>query len=753
MINNARLQLLSEHPHEAFALINRIIEFDPKHSEANELLAYIYSSQGDATNFYKFLKIACAQENCSQDALYNLGSFYLKNYQYIDAIEAFKNCLSKGNELFNVVHDLGTAYANIGNFHEALNCYRKCLNSANNSHELHYNIGRIFDELGQHDNAVLQFDKAIEIQPDFLQAYLSKADALFNLNKFKESVLSFKKAISISPGNSEAWYGVANTNKILGELDEALVHYNRAIELQPDFVQAWCNRGLTLHELKRFDEALVHYNRAIELQPDFVQAWCNKCAILIEVKNFIDALFCFKKILRMNADTKYIYGSYLTTKLRLSDWSDLNESLFICIDKINNNKNICQPFDLLCLVDQPDLHKKNSENFIKSNYSCLTKYSLKFKNQNNKKIRVAYFSADFRHHPVSYLIAELPELHDKNYFEVFAFSFGPDDKSLLRSQLIKSFPNFFDVSNLSDAEIINLSRDHKIDIAIDLMGHTQLARTNIFANRVAPIQINYLGYPGTSGANFIDYIIADRVLIPPELEVHYNEKIIFLPNSYQVNDSRDITNYDPICRKDVGLEDDQFVFCCFNNTFKITPMIFSAWLNILQSSTRSVLWLLEDNPISKENLLHFAELKGIDKKRIIFAPRLPRDAHLNRLKLADLFLDTFPYGAHTTSSDALRANLPVLTIMGKSFASRVGASLLYSINLSELITNSVSEYQLRALDILKSPEVIQKIKNKLKNKASSSPLFDCELFTKNLEKAYFEIYKIYKSQLAFTNIT
>jgi len=344
------------------------------------------------------------------------------------------------------------------------------------------------------------------------------------------------------------------------------------------------------------------------------------------------------------------------------------------------------------------------------------------------------------------LIAELFELHDKSQFELIGISFGPMTNDEMRQRLEHSFDQFIEAGNKSDIEIAQLSRDLNIDIAVDLKGFTQDLRTGIFAHRAAPIQVSYLGYPGTMGAEYIDYIVADKALIPQAAQQAYSEKIVYLPHSYQVNDRKRAISDKVFTRAELGLPDQGFVFCSFNNNFKILPVTFAAWMRILQAVEGSVLWLFQDNPWAVENLKQEAIKHGIDPSRLVFAERMPSSEHLARHRMADLFLDTFPYNAHTTASDALWAGLPVLTLMGQSFASRVAASLLNAIGLPELMTSTPQAYEALATDLASNPEKLTSIKAKLNSNRLTSPLFDTPQFTKDLEQAYVKIYQDYQAQ-------
>ena len=504
---------------------------------------------------------------------------------------------------------------------------------------------------------------------------------------------------------------------------------------------------MTLHELKRYDEAIACYDKALTLKPDYAEGWSNKGIVLKELKWYEEAIACYDKALTLKPDIDWVYGDLVHAKMKICSWSDLADSLGIVSKKVMANKKVSPPGLLLALTDDALLHKKSSEIYAQNKYPLNPVLGPVFKRLGNQKIRVGYFSADFHNHATGYLMAELFELHDKSQFELVGFSFGTIANDEMRQRLEKSFDQFIEVGNKSDMEIARLSRDLNIDIAIDLKGFTQDSRAGIFANRAASIQVNYLGYPGTMGADYIDYIIADKTLIPPQSQEYYSEKVVYLPDSYQVNDRKKTISDKQFTRQELGLPKDGFVFCCFNNNYKILPTTFDGWMRILKLLEGSVLWLFQDNPLAVENLKKEALNHGIDANRLVFAERMLLPEHLARHCQADLFLDTFPYNAHTTTSDALWAGLPVLTLMGKSFAGRVAASLLNAIGLPELITTNQEEYEALAIELALNPQKLADIKLKLANNRLAAPLFDTPLFAKNLEAAYIKMVERYQADL------
>jgi predicted O-linked N-acetylglucosamine transferase (SPINDLY family) len=435
--------------------------------------------------------------------------------------------------------------------------------------------------------------------------------------------------------------------------------------------------------------------------------------------------------------------------MKICSWSGLTDSLDGNLKRVIANEKVAQPFSLLALNDDALLHKKSSEIYIQSQYPSDSNLSKIVKRPKAQKIRIGYFSADFRNHPIAFLTAELFEIHDRRLFQVFAFSLKKaDDGDESNLRLRKGFDKFIDVETMSDREISQLVRELEIDIAIDLSGLTQYSRTGIFSRRAAPIQVNWLGYPGSIGADFIDYIIADRTLIPKNHQSFFSEKVIYLPDTYMVDDSKRVASSRIFTRNECGLPENTFVFCCFNNDYKFNAQVLDSWARILVSVEKSILWIAENNSYFKANITIEFQKRGIDSGRVIFARRVElMTDHLARHKLADIFLDTHPYNAHTTAVDSLKSGLPVLTRMGRSFASRVAASLLNAIGLPELITDTQEEYEALAIELALNPKKLAQIKLKLANNRLTTPLFDTPLFTKNIEAAYIKMYERYQAGL------
>ena len=493
--------------------------------------------------------------------------------------------------------------------------------------------------------------------------------------------------------------------------------------------------------------AVISFKQAIAIKPDFAEAYHHYGIVLTKLNRRDEALMSFESAISHNPDLDFLMANHLSNKMYLGIWNDLPTHLNDIENQINNGEIFKSPFALLFLIDNPELQRKNAEAFTSEVHP--QRYSLPSIGiyPRHKKIRIGYFSGDFHNHPGMHLMAELFECHDKNFFELIAFSFGPDTEDEWRQRVSVCFDQFVDVRLKSDQEIALLARKMEIDIAINRGGYTKGGRPNIFAEGCAPIQVNYLGYPGTTGAEYMDYIIADQTLIPEDKQQYYSEKIVYMPNSYLPPLSNREVAKNLLIRDELGLPVKGFVFCCFNNAYKITPSTFAGWMRILSAVEDSVLWLLEGNATHSKNIKNQAVQLGVNEDRIIFAKRMPVKDHLNRIKEADLFIDTLPYNAHTTASEALRMGLPVLTCEGNSFASRVAASLLRAVKLPELITTTQEQFESVAIKMAMHPEKFNKIKNKLINNLPTASLYDAPLYTRQLESAFLEMYERNQSGL------
>jgi len=466
-----------------------------------------------------------------------------------------------------------------------------------------------------------------------------------------------------------------------------------------------------------------------------------------ELKQLEEAVADYEKAITLKPDVDYLLGAFIHTKMKIGDWTNIEKNTAELVKRIEGGEKASSGFPLLSLVNSLTVQKKTSEILTNNKYPANQSLGTIPKHTKSEKIRIGYFSADFWFHPVSILLVELFELHDKNRFEVIGFSFNNDNNDAMRHRVETAFDQFIDISHLSDKAAAQLVRQMNIDIAIDLGGDTASSRTGIFSYRAAPIQVSYIGYLGTMGADYFDYLIADNTIIPQEYQQYYTEKIAYLP-SYQANDSKRVISEKKFTKKALGLPEEGFVFCSFNDNYKTTPQIFDSWMRILNAVHGSVLFLYAANEVVQKNLKKEAKNRGVEPSRLVFGGRLSPDEYLARYKVADLFLDTFPYNAGATASDALWAGLPLLTLSGETFASRVAASLLNAIELPELITYSQENYEALAIELATQPDKLNAIKEKLAANRLTTQLFNTKLFAKHIEEAYTQMVERYYAGLA-----
>jgi protein O-GlcNAc transferase len=636
------------------------------------------------------------------------------------------------------INDVLSLYSS-GRIEEAISEI-KALNSNYPNVPLLFNIlGACYQSLGHLDASIQMFKTAVSIKPDYAEAHFNLGIIQKKNNQLELAIQSYKRTISLAPSYAEAYNNLGNVYKIIGQNDDAINSYIKAIEIKPEFADAHNNLGIAFKAQGQIDIAVHHYETAAKISPNFYDVFFNLGNAYRDLKKRDKALISYERGYELKPSANYILGNILNTKAHLCEWSEWANQLYELQNKINDGQKVIGPFALMSLIDDPKILKKTSEIYSEDKFPRSDFLPSIVNHPLHKKIRLGYFSADFREHPVSTLTAELYEIHDRNQFEVHAFSYGPDTQDNMNLRIKNGVDYFHDVRSLSFKDTALLARSFEIDIAIDLGGFTKDARTGIFAMSAAPIQLSYIGYLGTMGSDYYDYLIADLILIPKENQKYYLEKIAYLP-SFQVNDSKDLPPDKTMTLEDLGLSDRVFVFCCFNNTYKITPKTFDGWARILKSVEDSVLILYANNELSKVNLTKEIEQRGVAVERLIFGENLDRAEYLARYRVADLFLDTHPYNAGTTASDALKMGLPMLTMRGRSYQARMGASIVNAVNLPELITNSQEEYESLAIELATNQDKLKAIKEKLANNLATAPLYDTKLFTKNIESAYKQMY-------------
>lgn len=687
----------------------------------------------------------------------------------------YRQILALAPDQFDSLHLLGVLEGQRRNASLAAELIGRALAIDPENADAHSNHGNALRQLNRLQDALAAYDRALRLRPNFLDALINRGNALLDLKRPGEALAAYDRALALKPDAAEALYGRGNALRELQRDEDALAAYDRALAFKPQHLNAILNRGNTLLNLQRPEEALAAYDRALALKPNYYEALYNRGNVLRVLKRPEEALACydsslalqpdqpdalnhrghtlrelkrseeaaasFARLLELAPDYDFAKGHLLHAKMLCCDWSGLEALAAAIGNDIRAGRKSADPFGIQAISGSARDLRRCAEIYAAEKYPPAPPRLWNGERYRNPKIRLGYVSGEFIYHSILILMAELFELHDRNRFELIAFDNGPDDGSELRDRFRKSFDEIMDITRLRDLEAATAIRRREIDILVNLNGYFGRMRQGVFAYRPSPVQVNYLGFPSTSGAEYMDYIIADRHVIPPQEEDCYSEKVVYLPDSYQVNDSRRrIAPHTPT-RAEAGLPDQGFVFCCFNNTFKITPEIFDVWMRLLSSVPGSVLWLFEENAAVPRNLRREAGARGVASERLVFAKMIKLDEHLARLRLADLFLDTLPYTAHTTGSVALWAGLPVLTCEGTTFPARVGASLLHAIGLPELITRSLEEYAELALKLATSPSMLAEIRARLARNRTTHPLFDTDRYRRHLESAYLRMWE------------
>ncbi len=687
---------------EAAAIYEEVLKVNPRHPDALLRLGVIAGQTNDPKKAISFFEKAIAFDPKNAAAFNNRGLAFHDLKQWEAAIASFDQAIA-------IKADYAVA---------------------------HYNRGNALKELSRPDDAMASYRKAIAFRADFAEAHFNLGVIHGERRQWEAALSCYENAVAIRRNFAEALFNRGNILRELTQWLAALDNYDQAIAAKAHYPEAYLNRGDVLHALKQRGEALASYERAIAQRTDYAKAFLNRGNIFRELKQFDAAVESYDRAFAIDPQLEYLQGMRRYARLQLSDWEGFAGDLEEVTARIGRGEPASPPFPILVMSGSAELQKRSAQLWVRDRCPLNEPLPPIHEPAAGDRIRIGYFSADFHDHATAYLIAEMLELHDRSRFEVIAFSFGPESQGGMRARLADACDDFIDVRGKSDAEVARLARRLRIDIGVDLKGFTQDNRAGIFALRAAPVQVNYLGYPGTMGADYMDYIVADATLVPEESRSHYTEKIVYLPDSYQVNDRKRRISDRVFSRAELGLPEEAFVFCCFNNNFKILPDTFDVWMRILARVGGSVLWLYEDLTAAGTNLCRAAAARGVDAERLIFAGRMDLPDHLARHRAADLFIDTWPYNAHTTASDALWAGLPVLTCPGESFASRVAASLNAAVGLPELVAATPRDYEELAVALAREPARLADLKRRLGERAPTAPLFDTQLYARRLESAY-----------------
>jgi predicted O-linked N-acetylglucosamine transferase (SPINDLY family) len=705
------------------------------------------------------------------DALHGLGIIRYQTGRLEEAERLIGEAARVNPNAANAFYNRACLLHRLNRLDEALTCFDRAIAIKPDYIEALVNRSMVLATLKRHDAALGSLDAVVALRPNIAEAWNNRGAALFALGRHQDALASYERAATLKPEHAEAWKNRAITLVLLQRIDDALAAFDRAtalvprdadlqlrradllfqlnrhrdaargyeayLALKPDDAGAWNRRGLALQQERRLPGALACYDKAIALVSGDTAARLNRANLLFEMERFDDAANDYQAVRDGDPNCPaYVTGYMTLCRLHCCDWNKLDDERVRIGDLVEAGQFVLDPIGNIILFEQPSKQMDFARVWATQKYPPASAPLWRGEAYRHDKIRVAYLSADFRTHATALLMAGVFEAHDRSHFETTAISFGADDKSQMRARLEAGFDRFIDVRTTGDAEVAKRLRELEIDIAVDLKGYTMEGRPGILAHRPAPIQAQYLGYPGTMAAEYYDYVIADPIVIPEEHRQFFSEQVAYLPDTYQCNDAKRAIAPRAPSRREAGLPENGFVFCCFNNNHKLLPQMFDVWMRLLREVDNSVLWLLQDNLAVVRNLSREAAARGVAPERLVFARRCMPADHLARQGLADLFLDTLPYNAHTTCSDALWAGLPVLTIAGSCFAGRVAASLLSAHGVPELIAQSLDEYEALALKLARDPAALAAVREKVARHRDTHALFDTTRFTRNLEAAY-----------------
>jgi len=678
------------------------------------------------------------------DALHLLGVLEAQLRHLDEADRLLTHALASGRPTPDALSNHGNVKKALGRYTEALASYDHALAIQPDHVEALNNRGVVLQELHRTEDALASYASALAIKPDYADALSNRGNALRSLTLYEEAIASYGKVLALQPNHVDA---LNNRGVALAELnrrDDALASYDQALAIQPYNAELLNNRGVVLEELLRHNEALTSFDRALESKPDYAEALANRGHTLLSLNRPLESGRDLQRSLDLAPRATLVKGMLQHSKMQCCDWRERNELSNAIIADVRAGNLGTAPFSFLAISDSAKDQLHCAETWVREKVPSSPQPIWTRERYDHDRIRLAYLSADFRDSATSRLMTGLFELHDRTRFETTAISFGPDTPDEVRLRLRSAFERFIDVRQMSNNEVVTLLREMEIDIAVDLTGHARGARTAIFAQRAAPIQVNYLGFPGTMGADYFDYILADRYVIPSEQRACYAESVVYLPDTFQVNDAKRHPMERTPTRMEVGLPENAFVFCSFNNNFKLNPSMFDVWMRLLREIESGVLWLLGGSPAIENNLRREAAARGVAPDRLVFASRIGYEAYLARYRLADLFLDTLPFNAGTTASDALWTGTPLLTCSGEAFAARMGGSLLHALGLNELVTESLEAYESVALKIAGDPGVLAAVRQKLSRNQRTFPLFDTDRFRRHIEKAFVTMWEYYQ---------
>ena len=712
------------------------------------------------------------------EALYNRGVVLADMHRFELAVESYDRALVMRPEMISAIINRGVALSAMKQLDDALASYDRVLTMQPGNVMAMNNRGLALRALRRLPEAVQAYEQALSLKPDYTDARYNLAVALLDQKRPAEALAAFESVMATRGQDAELFNNRGVALLDLQHPAEALASFERTLALEPQFAEAWGNRGLALRDLVRheealasfdmlltiiprhpaalnnrgnvlrdmrhIDEAIESYGQALTIRPDYTEAVSNRANVWwAEKHEYAPALADMKRVLLLDPEHPYTAGEILHLNMYGADWTDYAARKIELEEGIRFGQRVARPFLFQALAESPVDMQACSRIWARDMYPEVAGNPPhdRAARKSHTKIRLGYVSGEFREQAVQILMAGLYDRHDRDRFELIAFDNGVSDGSPLRARLEKRFDKWIDISALSDEDAAAKIRAEEIDILVNLNGYFGKARMSVFARRPAPVQVNYLGFPATLGAPYMDYIVADKVVIPDDEQRFYDEKVTILPGCYLANDDKGRAIGDAPSRAEAGLPDKGFVFCNFNNAYKLTPDTFAGWMRILKQVDGSVLWLLESYAPFVDNVRAAAQKHAVDGGRIIFAPNKPPAEHLARLGLADLSLDSLPYNARTTAGDALWAGVPILTRRGSTFVGRVAASLLLNAGLPELVTENQADYEAQAVKLATDARLLKSLRDKVIKKRDKGELFDTARFTRHMEAAYQQMWQ------------
>lgn len=712
----AKLHLDLGESAEAKKLLIRIDRKYPGEIEVISLLGIITGNEKNYDACVKYFERATRLRPSDVENWYYKGMAHQKMYCHREAISAFTRALKLHPDFFEALHDRANSFREI----------------------------RFFEE------AIADFHRAITLNASRFEVYYNRGITYGLMKRYDDEVSDYHLALALNPHSTESLINLSLAYSLQGNSDKSFEYITKAIEKDNRNPTALAIRAGVFFDRKMFDKAADDCRLALSINPEHPEALSNMAALFEQIRKIEDAVSLLTRLLKHDPNYPFALGRLAHLEAMSNNWKEVERHLPVIRHQLLSKEKVISPFFLLGMCDQPELHLLAAQILLAESFPPHN-FPVTKSLHGHHLHRIAYVSNDFHAHATSMLLVGLLEEHDRSRFEIFAISYGPDDDSEMRKRVQASVDKFIDVSGKSDKEIAGIIKNLEIDVAIDLKGFTTGSKLGIFSYRPAPIQVSYLGYPGTTAASYIDFIIADSKVVTEKNRQYFSEKIAYLPHSYQPNDRKRQIPELSLTKAHYGLPNDSIVFASFNNSYKISRSAFSMWLEILRNVPSSVLWLLKTSDIQQKNIIAAASAEGFDCSRIIFAERVAPDENLSRLRLADIYLDNLPYNAHTTASDALWAGVPIFTTAGVSFAGRVAMSLLHAIGMPELVFDNAEEMQSALIEYATSPQKLKILKQKLADNRESSPLFNTALSARHLEMAFDEMLRQEKSEIEFTD--